>query len=522
MSIKYFGNGKVFTSTDENTFATAFGIENGKFVWVGETSEIEDEYINLNEKTVLPAFVEAHMHSLLMARGVEQVPCLPPLINTIDEMIEALKEKAATLAPGEWIEGYGFDESKLFDHRAPNINDLDKVSTENPILLIRSDYHSYVVNSKALELAGIDKDTPDMQGGEIKKFENGEPNGFLLEKARHLIDKVKPPNSQSEDARLLYKYGEELSKMGFSTISEMMATVEPENYFKVYEEAIKLGFKQRANLYFVWDSLKENKLPDISKFNKVEGLEVKGVKVFLDGDIVSQTAYMIDPYPFSENRGLPVAFKEDLLEAYEYVKDKNLQLSIHAMGDASIELILETFKDMEPWVKEGPSIRIEHGAVMSEEQIEKAAKLKIGITHQPIFMFAEYKNYRKSLDDEKFYRTFPSATSYKNLDYFSLSSDAPATTWYHPEDPFLNIEIAVNRVNKKGFSLNKSEKLSLPEAIIAYTRKAAEIGGLKNVGAIDKGYDADFIILNEDVFNVPNDKISEVKIEKTFLKGELQ
>src|SRR5215472_14013221 len=158
-----FINGKIFTARSEDEFVTAFKIADGKVIWAGDQNEFDgDGAIDLRGRTVLPGFIDVHTHPGYVAMTVHSVPCTVPVVNNIPEMIEALKgHKNFGKGLNDWIEGWGYDEFKLAEHRTPTSQDLDKVSTTQPVYVMRSDGHSGICNTRALEIAGITRDTPD-------------------------------------------------------------------------------------------------------------------------------------------------------------------------------------------------------------------------------------------------------------------------------------------------------------------------------------------------------------------------
>ncbi len=197
-----FINGKIFTGADANTFASAMTIKDGQVVWVGDTSDVNDsDAIDLKNQTVLPGLIDVHTHPKYIADALHGVACTPPNVNSIADMQEALRNSPAFgQGPNTWIEGWGFDETKLAEHRTPTVDDLDKVSTTQPIFIYRSDCHSSVGNSKALEMAGITATTPDPVGGFIGHFPDGRPNGYMKEvAATQLLIKAKSAQSYQAD-----------------------------------------------------------------------------------------------------------------------------------------------------------------------------------------------------------------------------------------------------------------------------------------------------------------------------------
>lgn len=201
MKKKAFVNGKIFTSDREKPYAESFIAEDGYITWIGNREDMpggEYEYVDLGEKRVIPGLIDCHMHPVILADCAKKISCLPPAVISIEELAEVIRETAKNKKEGEWIQGWGYDEEKFQEHRAPNRWDLDKGTEDFPVELLRSCSHVRSVNSKALELAGITKDTKDPSGGEIDRDENGEPTGILRENARHLVGEILPEKSRQQ------------------------------------------------------------------------------------------------------------------------------------------------------------------------------------------------------------------------------------------------------------------------------------------------------------------------------------
>ncbi|HEX3158232.1 MAG TPA: amidohydrolase family protein, partial [Gemmatimonadaceae bacterium] len=180
-----FVNGKVFTGHGEDDFVSAFRVADGRFTWIGDAADVADAAaIDLGGRTVLPGFVDIHTHPTYVAMTVDAIPCIVPAVNDIPGMIAALRTHPNVgKGPEAWIEGWGYDESKLAERRTPTTEDLDLVSTTQPVYVLRSDCHSGICNTRALQLAGITRETPDPDGARFGRYADGEPNGVLQEHA---------------------------------------------------------------------------------------------------------------------------------------------------------------------------------------------------------------------------------------------------------------------------------------------------------------------------------------------------
>lgn len=515
-----FTNGNIFLGTSETDFATAFAAENGIITWTGSAQEAANrpgKTIDLHGATVLPGLIDCHTHPKYIADALHGVACTPPYVNSIADMIEALKASpAAGKGPDTWIEGWGFDESKLAEHRSPTVDDLDQVSTTQPIFIYRSDCHSSVGNSRALELAGIDADTPDPIGGKIEKFPDGRPTGFMREvAASQLLIRAKSAQSYENDVRNLINSSEHYLANGIVAIGEMMGRMKPYPTLDLYKDAVKGGFKPRASIYYVFDELTGPLEPTGD-----DQLRVSGIKVFMDGSISGETAYMKAGYPDGKT-GVLLNDREKLLREIDFCRENMLQLVAHAMGDAAIQLVIDTAADVEPWLTDMPSVRIEHASLMDDAMFEKInhARMNFGLTSQPIFYFAEDESYRTFLSPEQFALVYRQKAMLESRAVAALSSDAPCTPWYEPDSPFYSIYAAVTRTAANGDVVNAEEALTVPQAILGYTKHASEIGGFALNGSIEPGKAADFVVLNRNIFTTALQDLQSVRAAETWMGG---
>lgn len=289
-------NGKIFLGTDSTSFASALTLAQGRVRWVGATAQAPrtGRVIDLRGRTVLPGLVDCHTHPKYIADALHGVACTPPQVNSIADLVAALRQSPAVgQGPTVWIEGWGFDESKLAEHRAPTVDDLDQVSTTQPIFLYRSDCHSAVGNRRALALAGIDRTTPDPVGGHIGHFKNGEPNGFMREvAATQLLIRAKSSLSYANDVTNLVNSSDHYLQNGLVAIGEMMGRMRPYPSQQLYEDAMQAGFLPRVGLYDVFDEVTGPLKPAQN-----ERLRVAGIKVFMDGSISGETAWVAGGTP---------------------------------------------------------------------------------------------------------------------------------------------------------------------------------------------------------------------------------
>ncbi|WP_040537592.1 amidohydrolase [Lentilactobacillus parafarraginis] len=515
-----FKNGKIFLGTNATAFASAMNIQDGLVTHVGETSEVTDpDAIDLHGKTVLPGFIDPHTHPKYIADALHGVACTPPNVNSIKDMVAALKKSPAYGKDATtWIEGWGFDETKLAEHRSPNRDDLDAVSTTQPIFIYRSDCHSSVGNSRALELAGIDATTPNPVGGLIGHFADGRPNGYMKEvAATQLLITAKSSQSYNTDVQNMVNSSPHYLENGIVGIGELMGRFRPYDSMRLYQDAVYDGFKPKTAIYYVFDELMPGQVVTPTSDDQ---LRIAGIKLFMDGSISGQTAYNKQPYPSGQS-GVLLADADKLKRAVWYATEHHLQLAVHAMGDAAVQLIIDITADLTPWLTDRPSIRIEHATLLSDEMLREInrARMNYALITQPIFFFAEDESYRQFLSASQFKNAYRINSMLNTTAMMALSSDAPCTPWAEPDSPFVAIYAAVTRKAANGDVVNLDEAITVPEAVLAYTNTAARAGGFTLNGQLQPKFAGDFVVLNEDIFSVPKEELKNVHVDQTWIGG---
>jgi predicted amidohydrolase YtcJ len=521
-----FVNGKIFTGRNETEFVTAFKVADGKIKWTGHANDVDTtRATDLNGQTVLPGFIDIHTHPTYVAMTVDAVPCTVPVVNNIPEMIAALKQhRDYGKGPNDWIEGWGYDESKLAEHRTPTREDLDKVSISQPVYILRSDAHSGICNTRALRISEITRDTPDPEGAHFGRYANGEPNGVLQEHgANNVVLRAKAIEDYPTKVNGLAATARHYNERGIVAVTDMMALTRPFDYLQVYRDAETNGFRQQAALYFSWLDLKDHSIPDLTDEQRQGRSKFAGIKLFADGSVSGRTAWMCKPYRNS-GHGYSTLSDEDLNSGYEWARRNGVQVAVHAMGDQALQRVIDFFADKEPWLERGiPSVRLEHATLLSEPQIRKmnGAKMNFGVTTQIIFFFAEYDSYSENLSEEDFQRTYPVKTFYNNLEHVALSSDAPATTWADPDNVFVSLKAAVTRKAYNGADIVPEQAITVPQAVLLYTSRPATLARYEgSLGQIAPGFEASFIVLDRDIFTVDVDELDQTRVQQTWIAGE--
>jgi hypothetical protein len=519
-----FVNGKVFTGRGEDDFADSFRIEDGVFTEVGDGLQpaMAEAVVDLGGGTVLPGLLDVHTHPAMMSLLVGAVECLPPDVTSLPQLLDRLRSHPQLGGgPDVWIEGFGYDESKYPEQRHPAARDLDLVSTTQPVLVHRCDGHSAACNTRALELAGIGRDTPDPHGARFERDADGNPTGVLTEiAASDAVAAARRPLSADQRIADIAALNRHFVERGIVAVGDMLATMIPEPLAS-FRAATTLGFKPQCALYYGWDEIAEAEL-QLGDDDRDGRIKVAGVKVFMDGAYSNRTAWVADRYRDAHDHGLRLATDDQARAAVEWARRNRVQAAIHAMGDAAITRVLDLFAEDEPWLTDRPSIRIEHSSLVSADMIDRvvSARMSIALVSHTIFYFAEYDSYAHGLTDDQARIAYPIKSFYDRLPHTALASDNPATAWCDADNVFVSVKAAVTRRAYNGADIGADEAVTVPQAILLYTGRASGVAPLDAVGVVADGYEASFVVLDRDVFTVPHDELDDVRVAETWIAGE--
>lgn len=533
MSRIHYKNLCAFPGRTGEPFLTEFTVEDGMFIADDSPAPDGTEIVTIDMRGafVMPAFIDAHAHPDGLAMTTGAAACTPPTVRSIPELQSALRKMAAKNPEG-WIEGWGYDESLLAEGRTPLKGDLDQVSADRPVFIRRSDYHSAVVNSKALEMAGIDRNTPDPEGGAFGRDANGEPDGRLIElgAVRFLEAHAKPAKTFESAVESLLKLKDHYLSHGILTTTNMMVMrgSDPEP-LTLYREACRRGLPVDFNLYAVWQGGEDSSgMPDFRADELRGPVRYAGIKLFADGSISGKTAAVRNPYKTAEGEkldypcGMMTLEEPVFLAALSYARRNGVQLSIHIMGDRSIDAVLDWLSDVDPWLADVPSVRLEHASLLRPDQLERIdqMRLKPAFTTQIIFPFAEWRSYRASLSDADFNAAYPVKSIAQRLDTFALSSDAPCTTWADPDRVFVSLAAAVTRRDADDGVFGPDEAVSVGTALALYTGRAALVMPENGqIGVIEPGARANFIRLSGNPFMTAPSKLAELRVTGIWRDG---
>lgn len=555
MSRIHYKNICAFSGRTGEPFLTEFTVEDGVFLESDAEAPTGTEILSVDMRGafVMPAFLDVHAHPEGLAMTLAAVPCTPPHVRSIDDLVRELSHSPAAKSGEGWIDGWGYDESLLAEGRSPTREDLDRVSTDRPVWIRRSDYHSAVVNTKALELAGITRETPDPEGGAFGRDADGNPDGRLIELGAvdYVTKKARPPKTFESDVASILNLSQHYLKHGILTTCDMMAhrngpvdtrseataTQEgPTEPLLLYREAVRRGLPVEMNLYAVWMGGDDPfGMPDFTTGEKTGTVRYVGIKLFADGSISGRTAAVRNAYlpPAADSEqvypnGMMTLTEKQFRAAIKFARRNNVQISVHIMGDRSIDAVLEWLSTERAWLEDvlWPNIRLEHASMIRQDQLARIAELeklghRIGLTTQVIFPYAEWRSYHAALAQSDFNACYPVKSMAKAVKAFALSSDAPCTTWSDTDDVFICLEAAVTRRDSDGGLFNINEAISVGTALSLYTSRAASVMPEHGkIGVIEPGARANFITLSANPFMVAPSKLHELEVTGVWKDGK--
>jgi predicted amidohydrolase YtcJ len=450
-------------------------------------------------------------------------------MKSLQDIIQALKEKIDTKQDGEWIIGTGFDESQWEDKRFPTRYDLDKASTKHPIYLGRAGGHNSVANSLALELAGVTKDSPQPPGGNIELDESGEPTGRLDEiAAMNLVRGIIPAPNEEEEIEILIENWSLLEKTylswGITTLHEAHIKAPQALAYQKLDGQNKLNMRIGLMLDGMTPYL-GHATNDLSRqgiktpFYWSDHLYVVGVKIGTDGAMGSLTAALNEDYSNDPgNRGIIRCTQEDLTNEVTRCHNAGIRTCIHAIGDRAIDMTLNSIEEAinsKSWPNHRH--RIEHAGYVLPRQLKRMAKLGVNISASIGFCHPIGDSHIAALGSNRLCGYYPMKSFRDHGIIAAGNSDGFGSNW-----AITGIYGCVARKSKTGNYLCKDEAIPIIDAIRAYTWNAAYLECSEDTkGSIEKGKMADFIVLERDITTVPYEEILETQILKTIIAGKV-
>lgn len=440
-----------------------------------------------------------------------------------DEFVQRIAAHAKTLHDNQWLLGGSWDEQRWTPYALPTRQMIDAATGPHPAFLTRLDMHMGVANTRALELAGITRDTPDPAGGTIVRDANGDATGLLKDAAMTLVSKVIPPPSLDERIAAARAALREAARFGVTSFCDMGMTPEAYDDFRAYQRLAREGaLTARVSLFMPIGSYERLKHAGVEKTFGGAMLRVGGLKGFADGSLGSSTAAMREPFTDEPHHcGLVMGEMSDGSMA-KWVADADaheLQIAIHAIGDRANADVLDIF-EARPDIRER-RFRIEHAQHLDPSLIERFARSGVIASMQP----------HHAIDDGRWAETKIGSQRAKSTYAFRSLIDAGAMVTFGsdwtvaPINPLLGVYAAVTRRTIDGkhpAGWIPEQKITVEEALRCYTaNNAYAMFAERELGRIAPGMLADLVVLSEDVFAVAPEEIADVQVALTIVNGEV-
>ncbi|WP_408006875.1 amidohydrolase [Pseudalkalibacillus sp. A8] len=523
-----FLNGDVLTMNDETPTADAVVVKNGIITYVGGEKEAlswrEDntEIIDLDGRTLMPSFIESHIHPSIYGLTLLEVDCKPTSTPSIDHLLDKVRGKVSNTPKGQWIKGWGWDDSKLVEKRNPTRWDLDQVAPDHPVVLKRTCAHMSVVNSKALELSGISEDTPNPDGGNLERDEHGKLSGLLQEKAQGLLAAPKYGHADMiEGMKLAQK---QFAQWGITTVHDMSTQTADLQLYQYLLEKDELDVRVRPWIWAIDQNGFDGSLDEVVSVGLRSGfgndmLKIQGLKFMLDGSVGGKTAAVTEPFEGTNETGILYDDESEIFPLMKKGIESGLRIAIHAIGDRAIEVAIRAYEKINE-TNDLTSMRnrIEHCALPAWDHLQRMKRLGLVAASSVGFLYHIGDNYLNKLGKERMKGVFPQ----KSFKEFGIVAPGNSDLPVNDGNPWLGVYGAVTRKSSSGQVLDDSQNISVWDALKAYTRDAAYSSFEEQaIGVIKPMAKADLMVISDNPLKVDVEKLIDMKVERTYLEGRL-
>lgn len=469
-------------------------------------------------KTTLPGLIDAHGH--VLGLGQERIQANLRGSPSLQDVLARTKAFSAANPRNPWVLGSGWNQTLWTGKQFPTAKDLDAAISDRPASLSRIDGHAVWVNSRALQIAGITRDTPDPQGGQIVRDSRGEATGVLVDAASSLVERHIPPLTDADVKRALTAAMNELASLGLTGVHD--AGIDQRQY-QLYQQLGAAGELPVRVYAMLADSKEARDIiaagPKASQFD--DHLQMSAVKSWIDGALGSRGAAMRSDYSDQpHHRGLMLYTPEELRSLAQLTASKGWQLNVHAIGDDGNHLVLDTFESMfTPAQRKALRPRIEHAQVLSLEDIPRFAQLGVIASMQPTHATSDMNMAEDRVGAERIKGAYAWRSLLNAGARLAGGSDFPVEL----PNPFLGLYAAVTRQDREGHPPGgwyPQQKLTREEALRLFTIDAAYAARMEtSVGSLEPGKWADFILIDRDYFKVPAGEIDDIKVLATYIAG---
>ena len=527
MDTRLFTNGVILTMDPDAPSVEAIGVIGDRIVAAGNRRMVEDALprgyatADLGGQTLIPGFNEAHNHMIGYGINAGQLDAGYPAVQSIAQLVAAVRARAAETSPGEWIVGRGYDDNRLEERRHPNRHDLDQATTNHPVLIVNGSGHLAAANSEALRRANVTRDTADPQGGHFVRDEHGEPTGVLDETAQEPVRGAIPPHTLEDFTAALRRCNDDYLRAGITSSQDAGSSL-PE-HITAYQLAVARGdLRLRTSMM-----IRENLLPHIVGLGVTQGLgdhrlRIGPIKMFIDGSLIGRTAAVTQPFvndPRPGYLGLTMMPQEQLDEYVMQAHTAGFQIAIHAIGDRGIDMVLDAYeKALAAHPRADHRHRVEHCGICRPDIIDRIARLGVVPVSQPVFILEYGDGFIRHLGLERIQLTYPFRSFLERGIRLVFSSDCPVSHFA----PLKSMQAAVTERTDSGASYALEEAVTVEEALELYTVAGAYATfEEREKGMLRPGMLADFAVLAEDPRRVDPGALARLPVTMTIIGGEV-
>lgn len=514
---------RIWTGDRDRPWAAALAVSGDTIAAVGGRTDIEPwigpdtEVIAVPDSMLVPGMIDTHVHFITGGSGLASVQLRDA--PAPDEFTQRIADFAAGIEPGEWIL-YGTWDHENWGGELPTRDWIDEVTPENPVWINRLDGHMALANSRALELAGVDADTPDMAGGEIVRDETGRPTGILKDNAMSLVESAVPVASAATLDREIDAAMRHVAANGVTSVHDMAGWDSLEAYRRAREKESLITRIYSVMPLSDWERLAE----EVAEQGRGDAwLRWGGLKGFMDGSLGSHTAAFLEPFTDApDNSGFLINDLDDMQRWIDSADEAGLHVMVHAIGDRAIRNLLDIYLDVVE--KNGPRdrrFRIEHAQHIHPDDIKRFAVQDVIASMQPYHAIDDGRWADKVIGPERAKTTYAFRSLIGSKARVAFGSD-----WFvAPATPLEGIYAAVTRRTIDGAHPGgwvPDQKITVEQALRAYTVEAAYASFEEDIkGKLKTGMLADFVLLDRDITTIPPEEIRKTQVLKTVVGGRV-
>lgn len=529
-------NGRIYTVDSEQPWVESVAIRDGRLVAVGDSAKAAKlkgaatRTVDLGGRLVLPAFGDAHAHPLF--GGLSRSRCPLHEGKSIDDY-QAMIARCVAETPGDApLFGVGWEDSLFPPNGVPHKRYLDEVSTSRALIFKSVGGHTYWVNSRALELAGIERETPDPRNGTIDRDpRNGEPVGSLQEAAKDLVEPLVPPPTDQEIQNSILHVARHFNSLGIVSWNDAGVAYDDQGGSRMidaYRAVMDTGrLTSHVTVSLTWKNDRGlDQLPGLLKAaerGNALGVSTHTVKFYVDGVIPQKTAYMIAPYEHGHEHGTSQIEPETLKRAVTAIDGQGMQAFLHAIGDGAVRISLDAIAA----AREANGTKPTHHMVTHLNVVDPADQARFGeldtfAQFQPTWSswYPYMELTEAAIGRERMQYIYPAGSIVRAGGKLAYGADWPVAT----ANPLEGLEVAVTRRaagDPDARPLVADEGVTLEEAIASHTLNVARVNGLEQVtGSIVEGKSADLVVLDRNIFELPVHEISKTRVMVTLFRGE--